>query len=226
MRWIGIIRILVILFTLLTTWYFAETIFAGKWRGNSLQNIFDKQTDDNPSQKKTHVKCGNEKECPENYYAFKVISGAANVVGPTICFEDKILMSSIKNNIGRGLNMALVNASTGKLQHTGHFDMYSGNIKDVKKFLENMVDGTLILMASYDDPATKLDEEARNLFSSYGSSYAKKVGFRDSWTFVGGKAIKHKSPFEQYIKNDKETNKYDGWPEVLEMEGCIPRKMD
>ncbi|PIO36334.1 hypothetical protein AB205_0021950 [Aquarana catesbeiana] len=115
---------------------------------------------------------------------------------------------------------------TGILQHTGHYDMYSGNIKDVKKFLEKMVDGTLILMASYDDPATKLDEETRNLFSSYGSSYAKKVGFRDSWTFVGGKAIKHKSPFEQHIKNDKETNKYDGWPEVLEMEGCIPRKMD
>ncbi|XP_073448248.1 protein FAM3D [Aquarana catesbeiana] len=226
MRWIGAIRILVILFTLLTTWYFAETIFATKWEGKSLRSIFDKDTDDKPSLKKAHTKCGNEKECPDNYYAFKIISGAANVVGPTICFEDKILMSSVKNNIGRGLNMALVNASTGILQHTGHYDMYSGNIKDVKKFLEKMVDGTLILMASYDDPATKLDEETRNLFSSYGSSYAKKVGFRDSWTFVGGKAIKHKSPFEQHIKNDKETNKYDGWPEVLEMEGCIPRKMD
>lgn len=30
----------------------------------------------------------------------------------------------------------------------------------------------------------------------------------------------------QYIKNDKKTNKYDGWPEMLEMEGCVPRKMD
>lgn len=32
--------------------------------------------------------------------------------------------------------------------------------------------------------------------------------------------------FLQHIKNDKETNKYDGWPELLEMEGCAPRKMD
>nr|DBA18638.1 TPA: hypothetical protein GDO54_016863 [Pyxicephalus adspersus] len=135
-------------------------------------------------------------------------------------------MSSVKNNIGRGLNMALVNASTGELKHTGHFDMYSGDIKEVKAFLEKMTDGTLMLLASYDDPATKMDNPTRDLFTSYGSSYAKKVGFRDSWTFVGGKGLKHKSPFEQYIKNNKETNKYDGWPEVLEMEGCIPRKID
>ncbi|CAI9546581.1 unnamed protein product, partial [Staurois parvus] len=104
------------------------------WEGKSLRSIFDKQANTH-IQKKTHRKCGNEKDCPENYFAFKTISGAANVVGPTICFEDKILMSSVKNNIGRGLNMALVNASTGELKHTGNYDMYSGNIKDVKTFL-------------------------------------------------------------------------------------------
>ncbi|XP_018417955.1 PREDICTED: protein FAM3D [Nanorana parkeri] len=226
MRWIGIVRILVILFTLLTTWYFAETIFSAKWEVKSLRHIFDKRSDDAVVPEKTHSKCGNEKNCPDNYFAFKIISGAASVVGPTICLEDKILMSSVKNNIGRGLNMALVNASTGELKHTGHYDMYSGDVKDVKLFLEKMTDGTLIFLASFDDPATKLDVQARELFSSYGSSFATKLGFRDSWTFVGGKGIKHKSPFEQHIKNDKETNKYDGWPEVLEMEGCIPRKMD
>lgn len=30
----------------------------------------------------------------------------------------------------------------------------------------------------------------------------------------------------QHIKNDEKKNKYDGWPEMLEMEGCAPRKMD
>lgn len=30
----------------------------------------------------------------------------------------------------------------------------------------------------------------------------------------------------QHIKNDVKTNKYDGWPELVEMEGCAPRKMD
>ncbi|NXQ28776.1 FAM3D protein, partial [Alaudala cheleensis] len=71
-------------------------------------------------------KCGNQKSCPQNYFAFKIISGAANVVGPSICFEDLVLMSSVKNNIGRGLNIALVNGSTGQLLKTDTFDMYSG----------------------------------------------------------------------------------------------------
>lgn len=33
-------------------------------------------------------KCGNQKGCPEDHFAFKIISGAANVVGPSICFND------------------------------------------------------------------------------------------------------------------------------------------
>ena len=28
----------------------------------------------------------------------------------------------------------------------------------------------------------------------------------------------------QHVKNSKHTNKYEGWPEALEMEGCIPRR--
>lgn len=226
MRWIGIIRILVILFTLLSTWFFAERILSSRWEASSLRKLFEKEVKDDKSQNKIHKKCGNDKECPQNYFAFKVTSGAANVVGPSLCLEDKILMSSVKNNIGRGLNMALVNASTGKLLKTGHYDMYSGDVKNVHKFLEPIKEGTLIFVASFDDPATKLDDKARDMFTSFGSSYAKKLGFRDSWAFVGGKGLKNKSPFEQHLKNDKENNKYDGWPEVLEISGCIPRKMD
>ncbi|XP_056380467.1 protein FAM3D [Hyla sarda] len=226
MRWIGIIRILVIVFTLLSTWFFVEKIFSSKWEASSLHSLFEKEVKRDTIPEKKHRKCGNDKECPQNYFAFKVISGAANVVGPSICLEDKILMSNVRNNIGRGLNIALVNASTTRLIKTGHFDMYSGDVKDVQKFLAGMKEGTLIFIASFDDPATKLDDKTRDLFTSYGSSYAKKLGFRDSWTFVGGKGLKNKSPFEQHIKNDKENNKYDGWPEVLEISGCIPKKMD
>ncbi|NWQ95325.1 FAM3C protein, partial [Burhinus bistriatus] len=71
-------------------------------------------------------KCGNQKSCPKDHFAFKIISGAANVVGPSICFDDTVFMSSVKNNIGRGLNIALVNGTSGQLLKTGAFDMYSG----------------------------------------------------------------------------------------------------
>lgn len=32
------------------------------------------------------------------------------------------------------------------------------------------------------------------------------------------------APNPQHVKNSKHTNKYEGWPEALEMEGCIPRR--
>uniref|UniRef100_A0A8U7P8P7 Uncharacterized protein n=1 Tax=Corvus moneduloides TaxID=1196302 RepID=A0A8U7P8P7_CORMO len=154
-------------------------------------------------------KCGNQKSCPQNYFAFKIISGAANVVGPSICFEDLVLMSSVKNNIGRGLNIALVN---------GELD-----ITKLQTFLQGIKRGTLVLTASYDDAATKMNDKVQAYFTELGSSHVGKLGFRDNWVFLGAKGCNF---CHIHIKNDKETNKYDGWPELLEMEGCAPRKMD
>ncbi|XP_075772678.1 protein FAM3A isoform X1 [Pelodiscus sinensis] len=152
-------------------------------------------------------KCGLPRPCPERHLAFRLVSGAANVIGPKICLEDKMLMSSVKNNVGRGLNIALVN-----------------DVNELLKFIRTLHEGTLVFVASYDDPATKMNEETRRIFSELGSSVAKDLGFRDSWVFVGAKGVQDKSPFEQHTKNSKSTNKYEGWPEALEMEGCIPQK--
>ncbi|XP_041446872.1 protein FAM3D isoform X2 [Xenopus laevis] len=223
MRCTVTVRVALVLLTLFTTWYFAGELYPNKVDMKSLRRIFDNKEEEAPKEK-VKFSCGNDKPCPDGYFAFRIISGAANVVGPSFCFDNIIIMSSVRNNIGRGLNIALINASNGTLIKTGSFDMYFTDVKLLLEFLKPVQDGTLVLVASYDDPGTNLNEEARALFTSFGSSYAKKVHFRDAWIFVGGKGINTESPFEQYLQNNKETNKYDGWPEVLEMEGCIPRK--
>ncbi|XP_035886863.1 protein FAM3D isoform X3 [Phyllostomus discolor] len=169
-------------------------------------------------------KCDLSKPCPNNFFAFKILSGAANVVGPSVCFEGHMIMSPVKNNVGRGLNIALVNGSTGTVLRQSFFDMYSGDPMLLVKFLKEVTEDMLVLVASYDDPGTKMNDELRELFSNLGSSYAKQLGFRDSWVFLGAKDIKSNSPFEQFLKNDPDTNKYEGWPELLELEGCVPRK--
>uniref|UniRef100_A0A8C5TK46 FAM3 metabolism regulating signaling molecule D n=1 Tax=Malurus cyaneus samueli TaxID=2593467 RepID=A0A8C5TK46_9PASS len=167
-------------------------------------------------------KCGNQKSCPQNYFAFKIISGAANVVGPSICFEDLVLMSSVKNNIGRGLNIALVNGTTGQLLKTNTFDMFSGGklcSLGVPARAHTSCFSVVYLMI-------KMNDKVRAYFTELGSSHVGELGFRDNWVFLGAKGLMNKSPFEKHIKNDQETNKYEGWPELLEMEGCAPRKMD
>ncbi|XP_044299510.1 protein FAM3A isoform X1 [Varanus komodoensis] len=169
-------------------------------------------------------KCGLPRACPENSFAFRITSGAANVIGPKICLEDKMLMSSVKNNIGRGLNIALVNGVNGELIDAKFFDMWAGDVNDLLKFIRPLHEGTLVFVASYDDPATKMNEETRKIFTELGSRIARDLAFRDSWVFVGAKGVQDKSPFEQHVKNSKSSNKYEGWPEALEMEGCIPQR--
>ncbi|XP_047921654.2 protein FAM3C isoform X2 [Anser cygnoides] len=143
-----------------------------------------------------------------------------------VCLELMSLMSGVKNNVGRGINVALVNGKTGEPLDTKFFDMWGGDVAPFIEFLKSIQDGTIVLMGTYDDGATKLNEEARKLIAELGSTSITNLGFRDNWVFCGGKGIKTKSPFEQHIKNNKDTNKYEGWPEVVEMEGCIPQKQD
>ncbi|RXN12355.1 interferon-induced GTP-binding Mx-like protein [Labeo rohita] len=68
-----------------------------------------------------------------------------------------------------------------------------------------------------------LNDEARTLIADLGSAYISQLKFRDNWVFVGGKKTMAQISFEQHMKNERETNKYDSWPEMIEMEGCIPQ---
>uniref|UniRef100_A0A6I8PKH6 FAM3 metabolism regulating signaling molecule C n=1 Tax=Ornithorhynchus anatinus TaxID=9258 RepID=A0A6I8PKH6_ORNAN len=227
MRIAGAAKLVVAVAAFLLTFYVISQVFEIKMDAN-LGNLFARSALDpaTRSTKPPRYKCGISKSCPEKHFAFKMASGAANVVGPKICVEDNVLMSGVKNNVGRGINIALVNGKTGEALNTKYFDMWGGDVAPFIEFLKTIQDGTIVLMGTYDDGATKLNDEARKLIAELGSSSITSLGFRDNWVFCGGKGIKTKSPFEQHIKNNKDTNKYEGWPEVVEMEGCIPQKQD
>lgn len=228
MRIAGAIKFVVAVAAFLLTFYVISQVFDLKMDSN-LGKILARVPLDNgahPTTKAPKYRCGISKICPEKHFAFKIASGAANVVGPKICVDDNVLMSGVKNNVGRGINTALVNGKTGELIETKYYDLWGGDVVPFIEFVKKIPDGTIALMATYDDGATKLNDEARKLISELGSSAINSLAFRDNWVFVGGKGIKTKSPFEQHIKNNKDTNKYEGWPEVVEMEGCIPQKQN
>uniref|UniRef100_A0A4W6BPM5 ILEI/PANDER domain-containing protein n=1 Tax=Lates calcarifer TaxID=8187 RepID=A0A4W6BPM5_LATCA len=156
-----------------------------------------------------------EKNCPGDHFSFLIRSGAANVVPPKIFI----------NNAGYGINVVILNGKTGEVIKTGHFDMYSG-MKPLIELLKSIEKGSIVLMASYDEPSSKLTEDARKLIAELGSSVVQSLGFRDNWVFVGGKGATVKSNFEKYLKNDNMKNKYENWPELIELTGCIPKYLD
>ncbi|KAM8758175.1 protein FAM3D [Rhynchonycteris naso] len=217
MRVRGLLHFLALVFVLITSWILIRSYSSFSMRTICLPHWLGEWVVKN--------KCDLSKPCPKNFFAFKIISGAANIVGPSICFEDHMIMSPVKDNVGRGLNIALVNGTTGMALRHGHFDMYSGDATLLVKFLKEISEGMLVLVASFDDPGTKMNNDIRTLFSNLGSSSAKQLGFRDSWVFLGAREMQDKSPFEQFLKNNAETNKYEGWPEMLELEGCVPQKV-
>uniref|UniRef100_A0A667ZGX6 ILEI/PANDER domain-containing protein n=1 Tax=Myripristis murdjan TaxID=586833 RepID=A0A667ZGX6_9TELE len=116
------------------------------------------------------------------------------------------------NNAGSGVNVVVVH---GKCQH----HLYDESLID---FLWSIEQGSAVLMASYDDPAT--NDEARDLIGELGSSAVHSLSFRDNWVFAGGKSAR--TNYEKHLKYNKLNNKHDGWPEMIELEGCIPKYQD
>ncbi|XP_075993296.1 protein FAM3C-like [Genypterus blacodes] len=164
--------------------------------------------------------------CVEDYFSFYIRSGAASVLAPMICFQNNLVLSQEKKNVGYGINIVVINGKTGETLKMDHFNMYEGEIKPLVEFLQDLKTGTVVMMVNFDDPATKLTPDARKLIGELGSSVAEKLAFRDNWIFVGGKGAVVKSSFERHVKSDPATNVYDGWPEIIDLQGCIPRYLE
>ncbi|XP_059993695.1 protein FAM3A isoform X7 [Lagenorhynchus albirostris] len=145
MRLAGPLRIMALVISVGLTWLVASILLGGPGGGfPRIQQLFASPENSVTAEPRARkYKCGLPQPCPEEHLAFRVVSGAANVIGPKICLEDRMLcpparlMSSVKDNVGRGLNIALVN-----------------DVNDLLKFIRPLHEGTLVFVASYDDPAT------------------------------------------------------------------------
>lgn len=170
-------------------------------------------------------KCSLSKACPPDSYAFHLWSGAANIVGPKICFDGKIIMSHVLNNIGPGINIVVINSESGVVEKFGFLNMENGEKNNILDFLTTILPGSIVLLASYRDVTPLMTDEMRDLFEAMGSSVVKSLKTRDGWVFAGKMGMKEKSPFEKMAANDKKTNTYDEWPHVVEISGCYPKKL-
>ncbi|XP_046714847.1 protein FAM3C isoform X2 [Silurus meridionalis] len=166
--------------------------------------------------------CPHDHQCPADHFPFFLRSGAGNIVGPKICFNNQIIMSGAQNNVGLGVNVAIVAGETGNILKSDYFKIHSDELLD---FLKTVKEGNIVLVASYEDPAAQLTDEVRELFAGMGSSMVHSVKYRDSWVFAGEWRLNWESPFEKLIVNDKKTNAYGDWPEMVELSGCFPRKV-
>ncbi|XP_041639524.1 protein FAM3C [Cheilinus undulatus] len=167
------------------------------------------------------IKCSLPRACPPESYPFHIWSGAANVVGPKICFNGKIIMSHVLNNIGPGINLVEINEKSGAVERCDFLNMENGDKDQIFEYLKKIKPGSIVLAASYIDITPKMTDEMRQIFEEIGSTKIRSVNKRDMWVFAGKMGTKEKSLFERVIVNDPKTNLYGGWPSVAEVGGCI-----
>lgn len=170
--------------------------------------------------------CRAKRECPADQFSFYIHSGAANVVPPAVCIQNKLVLGAALNNARGGINVVIVNGKTGEVLKTDSFNMYNGEVKPLIDLLNTIEKDSIVMMASYDEPSTKLNNEARKLIAELGSSVISSLAYRDNWLFVGAKGATSKTRFEKHLKSNAEKNKYNGWPEMIELDGCVPKYLE
>uniref|UniRef100_A0A8D0GAX3 FAM3 metabolism regulating signaling molecule B n=1 Tax=Sphenodon punctatus TaxID=8508 RepID=A0A8D0GAX3_SPHPU len=173
---------------------------------NNIQNIVEKPVIKAPPPKRQ--KCDHWSPCLPGSYAFRILSGGGKDRLAKICFEDEMLISEEKGNVGRGINIAI----------------FSG---PMTTFIKNAPQGSLLLMVTHDEGSTKLKNDAKQTIADLGSKEIWNMKFRSSWAFIAAKGFKLPDNIqkEKINHSDKSKNRYDGWPAEIQIEGCIPQNL-
>ncbi|XP_042644593.1 protein FAM3B isoform X3 [Tyto alba] len=156
-------------------------------------------------------KCDHWSPCSPGNYAYRILSGGGKGKLAKICFEDELLISEEKGNVGRGINIAIVNYHSGEMM----------------TFIKNAPEGSLLLMVTHDDGNARLKNDAKKLVEELGSKEIWNMKFRSSWAFIAAKGFKLPDDIqkEKINHSDKKKNRYGDWPAEIQIEGCIPRNL-
>ncbi|NXU76741.1 FAM3B protein, partial [Oreotrochilus melanogaster] len=212
-----------LLFTALTAWYLGYLIaylLPSETITTSIANLQDfgkKPVLRAPVPKRQ--KCDHWSPCSPGNYAYRILSGGGKAKLARICFEDEMLISEEKGNVGRGINIAIVNCNC-VICSTDH----SG---EMLTFIKNAPEGSLLLMVTHDDGSTRLKNDTKKLVEELGSKEIQNIKFRSSWAFIAAKGFKLPDDIqkEKINHSDKKKNRYRGWPAEIQIEGCIPRNL-
>lgn len=219
-----VLQSIALVIIIVITWILSNNTFDFHKSAKDIFGDYFEAKEELPTQAPKN-KCNLDKKCPSDSFAVSIKSGAANVVGPTICFDGQNVMSHVMNNVGPGLNIVVVNREKGTVEKFGYLNSKDGVSEAILDYLKKIEQGRIVLIASFDDVAPKLTDEIRDILEHMGSALIKTVKSKDNWVFAGTAGAAKNSPFENISENDPKKNTYKDWPEVVEISGCFPKKL-
>jgi len=105
---------------------------------------------------------------------------------------------------GRGINIAVINSSTGAVEDTKVFDTYlsAANSDAMVTYLNGVASNKILMFAIADEAISSLTESAKQALEALGSKNIRSVNVRDSWAMVTKKGLVN-ALAEQYGVGEK-----------------------
>ncbi|XP_040194913.1 protein FAM3B [Rana temporaria] len=172
-------------------------------------------------------KCAVWRKCQPTEVVYSIRSAGAKHILPVICLEDEILLGGPKETGSRGFNFVIINPNTLKVIDTKTFDMYEGDFTgQMVEFMNKIPDKSIVMVASYDDVNTKLNDAAKKAFEDLGSKEIRNLKFRSGFVYLAikGGSLPVEAEKEKIIHSDNSKNRYSGWPAEIQIDGCLPRQ--
>ncbi|BFZ08845.1 hypothetical protein BsWGS_11884 [Bradybaena similaris] len=160
-------------------------------------------------------------QCNPDQLAFYIRTGektAQSGVAPIICFHGTVYMSGEQGNVGRGLNLILIDSKSMTLKSVNVFDTYVDESPLLRFLKKEAKDDDIILMATYDDASYGLKESGRQWLKLFGSALVERLGFRDNFLMIGHRGLASGHAIEYHVtKKDKS----EAFAPPIEKAGCF-----
>jgi beta-1,2-N-acetylglucosaminyltransferase len=159
--------------------------------------------------------------CPPDQLSFYIRTGEKTQLAgyaPLICFQGTVIMSTEQNNVGRGLNVVLVDSTTLNVKMVSVFDTYLDDASLLRFLKKYANDEDILMVATYDDASYGLKESGRQWLKLFGSSLIDQLGFRENFIMIGHRGLVTGSAIEYRVtKRDKA----DSFAPSIEKAGCF-----
>ncbi|XP_033647698.1 protein O-linked-mannose beta-1,2-N-acetylglucosaminyltransferase 1-like [Asterias rubens] len=146
-------------------------------------------------------------------------SGMENTGKPYICLNGKVILKD--EEIGRGLNMAVVDGNVKEVIITQRADTYAEAPESLVKFLTKIAPGDVLMVVTSDDAARMLSKDVKEILNrDFNSRLIYDLAYRSTWVFIGQKGVKSS------VQIEKLNLIHGQWGEKIDLHGCLSLPMD
>uniref|UniRef100_A0A1I7TQG5 ILEI domain-containing protein n=1 Tax=Caenorhabditis tropicalis TaxID=1561998 RepID=A0A1I7TQG5_9PELO len=153
-----------------------------KERAGNGDNLIEEVQED----PQTDTKCYYDNQCALPQMLFRVRTETDNLP-PFACLNDIKLFDT--ENIGRGVNVAVLNGTTGDIIEKATFDVTASDEK-LMTWLLKIPHASLLVAASFGDVAEHVSRQCRQLFEAFGAQKIDGWRVGSAYAIIGQRGIK------------------------------------